>query len=122
MSNVPFFEIEKIADRTYKIKNAFTGGFDTLCYLAEGETYAPRFDMMYGGHEIFDSSIIDEGIETAAKVIAGTDDKVKTTGMTGKDICYAYKKNDDGSNEGGHRFNMSYDPERIVGDDVFGQK
>lgn len=32
------------------------------------------------------------------------------------------EKNDDGSNEGGHRFNMSYDPERIVGDDVFGQK
>ena len=30
MSNVPFFESEKIADRTYKIKNAFTGGFDTL--------------------------------------------------------------------------------------------
>jgi len=290
MSNVPFFESEKIADRTYKIKNAFTGGFDTLCYLAEGndyallidtmygfgdlnayvkaltdkpvkvvnthghwdhvggnfhfdscyipvrdistfqgyigfpkeqlfelaknsakdeykdlleldenfvgthpmkvypvsdgdifdlggrklevvdcgghtpghivliddmtricfagdvcngntllefddclpvsvylenlkrlKTYTPRFDMMYGGHEIFDSSIIDEGIETAAKVIAGTDDKVKETGMTGKDICYAYKKNDDGSNEGGHRFNMSYDPERIVGDDVRGK-
>lgn len=70
---------------------------------------------MYGGHEIFDSSIIDEGIETTVKVIAGTDDKVKTTGMTGKDICYAYKKNDDGSNEGGHRFNMSYDPRGLWG-------
>ena len=68
-----------------------------------------------GGHEIFDSSIIDEGIVTAAKVIAGTDAKVKETGMTGKDICYAYKKNDDGTNEGGHRFNMSYDPERVIG-------
>ena len=40
MSNVPFFESEKIADRTYKIKNAFTGDIDTFCYLAEGETGA----------------------------------------------------------------------------------
>ena len=48
MSNVPFFESEKIADRTYKIKNAFTGGFDTLCYLAEGDDYALLIDTMYG--------------------------------------------------------------------------
>ena len=46
MSNVPFFESEKIADRTYKIKNAFTGDIDTFCYLAEGETGALLIDTM----------------------------------------------------------------------------
>ena len=81
------------------------------------KTYASRFDMMYGGHEIFDSSIIDEGIETATKVIEGTDDKAASKGLTGKDICYAYKKSDDGTNEGGMRFNMSYDPANITGGD-----
>ena len=91
------------------------------CYLENLKrlkTYAPRFDMMYGGHEIFDPTIIDEGIETATKVIEGKDDKHEINGLTGKLICYAYKKDQDGVNEGGHRFNMSYDPKNITGEDM----
>ncbi len=90
------------------------------CYLENLKrlkTYVPRFDMMYGGHEVFDPSIIDEGIETATKVIEGNDDKHEINGLTGKLICYAYKKDQDGVNEGGHRFNMSYDPKNITGED-----
>ena len=73
--------------------------------------------MMYGGHEIFDSSIIDEGIETASRVVAGTDDKCGETGITGNSICYAARKNEDGSRADGKRFNMSYDPAKITGED-----
>ena len=80
------------------------------------KTYAPRFDMMYGGHEIFDPSIIDEGIETAASAIAGTDDKCEAKGITGNDILYAARRNEDGSRADGKRFNMSYVPEKITGE------
>ena len=83
------------------------------------KTFASRFDMMYGGHGIFDSSIIDEGIETASRVVAGTDDKCKDTGITGNIICYAAKRNEDGNGRAdGKRFNMSYDPSRITGEDL----
>lgn len=77
-----------------------------------------RFDMMYGGHEIFDSSIIDEGIETAEKVVAGTDAKVPAKGLLGYDVLYAEAKKE-GSFEraDGKRFNMSYSPDNINGSD-----
>ena len=81
--------------------------------------YSDRFDMMYGGHEVFDKSIIEEGIETAAKVIAGTDDKVHAIGIMGNDICYAAARRDDSPERAdGKRFNMSYDPARITGTDT----
>ena len=87
------------------------------------KTFAPRFDMMYGGHEIFDSSILDEGIETAARVVDGTDDKCAQKGVTGKDICYAAKRREDGTGRAdGKRFNMSYDPRNIKGEDNSKQK
>ncbi len=73
-----------------------------------------EFDIMYGGHEIFDPTIIDEGIETAAKVIAGTDDKFQATGMMGTPVLYAAARNADGSRADGKRFNMSYDPAKRV--------
>lgn len=83
------------------------------------KTFSPRFDMMYGGHEIFDTSIIDEGIETASRVVAGTDDKCPAKGLTGNDICYAAARDSDGHGRAdGKRFNMSYDPSRITGGDV----
>ena len=72
------------------------------------------FDMMYGGHEIFDPGIIDEAIETAAKVIAGTDDKCPATGMLGTPVLYAAARNADNSRADGKRFNMSYLPDRII--------
>ena len=76
----------------------------------------PDFDMMYGGHEVFDSSIIDEAIETVARVIAGTDDKCERTGLMGGPVLYAAAKVEGGYERvDGKRFNMSYDPKRITG-------
>ncbi len=73
------------------------------------------FDKMYGGHEIFDSSIVDEAIETVSRVIAGTDDHVEQTGMMGYPICYAARKVKDGYERAdGKHFNMSYIPGRIL--------
>lgn len=78
-----------------------------------------RFDMMYGGHEFFDTSIIDEGLETVAKVLAGTDAKVPAKGLLGYDILYAEERKEGAYERAdGKRFNMSYDPDNITGEDV----
>lgn len=82
------------------------------------KTYQDRFDMMYGGHEIFDPTIIDEGIETAQRVIDGTDDKYVAKGIMGTDTYYAAAKVEGGYERAdGKRFNMTYIPDRIVGED-----
>ena len=39
------------------------------------------FDKLYCGHEVLEPSIIDEGIETVARVIAGTDDRYEAIGF-----------------------------------------
>ena len=71
------------------------------------------FDKLYCGHEVQDFSIIDEGIETVARVIAGTDDRYEAIGMLGKPVLYAAKKVKDGYERAdGKKFNMSYDPAR----------
>ena len=75
-----------------------------------------EFDMMYGGHEIFDPSIIDEAVETVARVIAGTDDREEATGILGYPVRYAAAKVRDGYERAdGKRFNMSYLPDRVLG-------
>ena len=72
--------------------------------------------MVYGGHEIFDPTIVDEGIETVARVLAGTDDKCERTGMMGNPVLYAAEKVRDGYERAdGKRFNMSYLPEKVLG-------
>ena len=72
------------------------------------------FDRMFGGHEVFDSSLVDEAIETVAKVLAGTDDKCQRTGMMGKPILYAAEKVQNGyPRADGKHFNMSYRPENV---------
>lgn len=84
-----------------------------LLHLKEHQS---EFDMMYGGHEIFDASILDEAIETVAKVIAGTDDKYEKTGMMGTPVFYAAAKIENGyARVDGKRFNMSYVPSNIYG-------
>ena len=84
-----------------------------LLHLKEHQS---EFDQMYGGHEIFDPSIIDEAIETVAKVVAGTDDKCERAGMMGTPIYYAAaKKPGQYERVDGKRFNMSYVPEKIYG-------
>ena len=82
-----------------------------LLHLKENQN---KFDKMYGGHEIFDSSIVDEAIETVGRVLAGTDDHVETTGMMGYTVFYAAKKIAGGyEREDGKHFNMTYIPNRI---------
>ena len=77
-----------------------------------------EFDKMYGGHEIFDSSIVDEAIETVGRVIAGTDDRVEATGILGYPVFYAAAKVKDGYERAdGKHFNMTYLPGRILGPD-----
>ena len=51
------------------------------------KTFQPAFDHCHGGHEDFDASIIDEGIELCRRVLDGTDDHWETTGMRGG-VCY----------------------------------
>ena len=75
-----------------------------------------EFDMVYGGHEIFDPSIVDEGIETVAKVVAGTDDRCERTGIMGGTVYYAAEKVKDGyARKDGKHFNMSYIPGKVLG-------
>lgn len=82
-----------------------------LLHLKE---HQQEFDMMYGGHEIFDPSIIDEAIETVARVLAGTDDRFERPGMLGGTVYYAAAKVKDGYERAdGKRFNMSYIPSRV---------
>ncbi len=77
--------------------------------------YQSEFDMMYCGHEVFDSSIIDEAIETVARVLAGTDAKCERPGMTGGTVLYAAEKIKDGYERvDGKRFNMSYVPDKLT--------
>ena len=64
-----------------------------LLHLKE---HQQEFDRMYGGHEIFDASLVDEAIETVAKVVAGTDARCERTGMTGGPVLYAAEKVKDG--------------------------
>ena len=74
-----------------------------------------EFDRMYGGHEIFDASIVDEAIETVGRVIAGTDDREERTGILGYPVFYAAAKVKDGYERAdGKRFNMTYLPERVT--------
>ncbi|MBR5109770.1 MAG: MBL fold metallo-hydrolase [Clostridia bacterium] len=81
-----------------------------------------KFDKMYGGHEIFDSSIVDEAIETVGRVIAGTDDRVERTGIMGYPVYYAAEKVKDGYERAdGKRFNMSYLPDKILKPENQGQ-
>ena len=84
-----------------------------LLHLKE---HQQEFDMMYGGHEIFDPSILDEAIETTARVLAGTDDRYERPGILGGTVYYAAAKVKDGYKRAdGKRFNMSYIPSQITG-------
>ncbi len=86
---------------------------ENLLHLKE---HQPEFDMMYGGHEFFDASLVDEAIETVARVVAGTDAKCERTGMMETPVYYAAEKVKDGYERvDGKHFNMSYLPERVLG-------
>ncbi len=85
---------------------------ENLLHLKEHQA---EFDMMYGGHEISDASLVDEAIETVARVVAGTDAKCERTGMMGSPVFYAAEKVKDGYERvDGKHFNMSYLPGNIL--------
>ena len=85
-----------------------------LLHLKE---HQQEFDMMYGGHEVFDASLVDEAIETVARVVAGTDDRCERTGMMGGTVYYAAEKVKDGYERvDGKHFNMSYVPSNVLSD------
>ena len=87
---------------------------DYMRNLLHLKEHQGEFDMMYGGHEILSPSIIDEAIETVARVIAGTDDRCKRPGLMGNVVYYAAEKVKDGyARVDGKHFNMSYIPERV---------
>ena len=85
----------------------------SLLHLKEHQN---EFDMMYGGHEIYDKTILDEAVETVKKVLDGTDDRYEQIGMLGTPVLYAAKKAENGFERAdGKRFNMSYPADRIRG-------
>ena len=72
-----------------------------------------EFDKMYCGHEVVEPSIIDEGIETVDRVLAGTDDHYVASGIFGTPVIYAAARLENCSRRvDGKKFNMSYNPER----------
>jgi len=80
--------------------------------------YRDAFDTMYGGHQIFDVTILDEAIESVAKVLAGTDAKFEMTGMGGRTVLYSEARvitpDGHGARADGKRFNMSYVPSKLT--------
>jgi glyoxylase-like metal-dependent hydrolase (beta-lactamase superfamily II) len=83
-----------------------------LLHLKE---HQPEFDRMYGGHEVCNASLVDEAIETVAKVIAGTDARCERTGIMGGPVLYAAEKVKDGYERvDGKHFNMSYIPSKVL--------
>ncbi len=83
--------------------------------LLHFKKYQDQFDMMYGGHQVLPPSVIDEGIELCARIIAGTDDKEQVQGMFGRMTTYGARHADGPlSRADGKLFNMCYRPERIL--------
>ena len=80
------------------------------------KAHQEEFDMMYGGHQIFDNTIVDEGIETVARVIAGSDDHCEGINMFGLPNVRA-AKTVGFERVDGKRFNMAYKPDQIMGCD-----
>lgn len=75
------------------------------------------FDIMYCGHQVLPIETIDEGIESCAKVLAGTDAKEVRPGLFGTPTTYSEKTADTGFGRAdGKNFNMSYDPGRLFGE------
>ena len=75
--------------------------------------YRDQFDMMYGGHQVLPPSVIDEGIELCARVLAGTDDAEQMQGMRGHIMTYGAKHGASPIERAdGKLFNMCYNPDR----------
>ncbi|MCR5004422.1 MAG: MBL fold metallo-hydrolase [Clostridiales bacterium] len=73
--------------------------------------FKDQFDIMYGGHEVQPPTLIEEGIELAARILAGTDDKAEEPGFFGTQT-YGARHSTFPLREDGKTFNMTYNPER----------
>ena len=83
-------------------------------FLAHFKTLQAQFDICYGGHIVAEPSIIDEGIETVARVLARTDDKEPSTGFGGRTCLYGgLRKPGTFIRENGMRFNIAYTEENV---------
>jgi len=90
--------------------------FDYMKNLLRLREHRNEFDRVYGGHEVTGPEILDEAIETVAKVLAGTDDHCPRTGLSGKPVLYAAEQVKGGiERKDGKRFNLAYLPDRIYG-------
>ena len=86
---------------------------DYLKNLLHFKHYQDQFDVMYGGHQVLPPSVIDEGIELCARVLAGTDDHEEMEGMFGRKMIYAAKHGASPIERAdGKLFNMCYSPEK----------
>lgn len=85
-----------------------------LAFLHHFKTFQSAFDVCLGGHESFDATIIDEGIELCERVLARTDDKEPSQGF-GDRFCL-HGANHHASGKGradGKRFNIAYTEDNI---------
>ncbi len=88
--------------------------------LRHFKKFQGEFDRCHGGHEDFDASIIDEGIELVERVLVGTDEHWESEGMRGG-VCYygmerLARETELGTRHGrrdGKSFNIAYLAENV---------
>lgn len=82
-------------------------------YLKHFASFRGEFDHLYGGHEDFDLSVIDEGLELVERVLAGTDDREESNNMGRKCLYGANHKKVGKGREDGKSFNIAYLAENV---------
>jgi glyoxylase-like metal-dependent hydrolase (beta-lactamase superfamily II) len=84
-----------------------------LEFLYHFKTFQDSFTICYGGHEDFDSSIIDEGIALCRRVIAGSDDREERE-FFGRPTYYGAKHKEEGKGRAdGGSFNIAYSKDHV---------
>ena len=82
-------------------------------FLQHFKTFQPRITHLYGGHEDFDNTIIDEALKLTRRVLDGTDDREERSNM-GRPALYGARHNPNGKGrEDGHDFNIAYTLENL---------
>ena len=77
-------------------------------------TFRDAFDITYGGHQVLPGTIVEEGIELCARILAGTDDKAEVTTRMGT-VTYGAAREPGGFRRAdGKSFNISYKPGKLL--------
>lgn len=85
-----------------------------LEFLKHFKTFQSAFDTCYGGHMVYDETIIDEGIELAARIIARTDDHEDAQGFGGRACIYgALRVTGTFDRVDGQRCNIAYTEDNV---------